>query len=285
MWTIFVPLLCLFLCLSFGSSRTFESTKVFIAIISRPAGHKMREGIRRTWMKNCVGNVTCKFVIGADKKNKELSKEIEEKADILFLDSHVDVYRNLSLKTLKTFDLAIQSFEFEVFVKCDDDVFLQVDLLSLSYLSSCPSDGSRCWYGFMLKDINVIKDHRHKNYDSLFSFFPFLFFLFYFLLYVHFSFFQFALPLSSLPFWFFLFITSLFLFPLFLFPFYYLSFYYFLLIAFPFVIFLFISFLHLFSFFSFTLFFLFLSFFFSFLLFFFLPLFFTLFSSPLSYPF
>ena len=169
MWTIFVPLLCLFLCLSFGSSRTFESTKVFIAIISRPAGHKMREGIRRTWMKNCVGNVNCKFVIGADKKNKELSKEIEEKADILFLDSHVDVYRNLSLKTLKTFDLAIQSFEFEVFVKCDDDVFLQVDLLSLSYLSSCPPDGSRCWYGFMMKDINVVKDHRHKNYESLFE--------------------------------------------------------------------------------------------------------------------
>ena len=72
------------------------------------------------------------FVIGrANNKAKmaELRKEVAQYDD--FMSLYIEEYSKLSYKMLAFFKVSYALFDFEFFVKVDDDIYLKPDCLSL----------------------------------------------------------------------------------------------------------------------------------------------------------
>lgn len=122
------------------SESTEEDMPVlFIAVISGGSFIERRKAIRQTWMKDCSlrKNVVCKFftdtlnVKGKSLPNATIEKLRQESAennnDLVLLNTPSG--RNFAIRLLSVMDWAEDNFEFDYFLRIDDDHFLCLDRL------------------------------------------------------------------------------------------------------------------------------------------------------------
>ena len=85
----------------------------------------------------------------------QLLKEAEEHKDIIILPNVTDSLQTLTKRTIGSFKLAIEQFEFSYVLKCDDDTF--VDVLRLASELQLRRDRTRLYWGFMSGKIRVTR--------------------------------------------------------------------------------------------------------------------------------
>ena len=116
--------------------REITHMKYLVMVVSNPAIRRPRDLIRRNgyWKydwKDVNGNLLDwkhYFVVGqsADPAvNEAIYQEADENKDIL-IGNFEDSYRNLVYKTLWLFEWAVDRFEFDLMIKTDDDVIINM---------------------------------------------------------------------------------------------------------------------------------------------------------------
>eukprot|EP01116_Phalansterium_solitarium_P013755 TRINITY_DN31161_c0_g1_i1.p1 TRINITY_DN31161_c0_g1~~TRINITY_DN31161_c0_g1_i1.p1 ORF type:complete len:396 (-),score=99.16 TRINITY_DN31161_c0_g1_i1:163-1350(-) len=118
-----------------AGSKEKRRVNVIIGITTAYSHREMRMANRETWLTlpnrpehNGVSWVYY-FLLGST-SDEELRKKAQEEADqykdMLFFD-FVDVYQNLTLKTTAAIDYWVENFDFDYWLKIDDDSYLQTD--------------------------------------------------------------------------------------------------------------------------------------------------------------
>ena len=111
-----------------------EKSFLFIGILSSPTNYERRQAVRNTWV-HLIGEqpIIWKFFIGAnlEKRNIEDKIKTEESQynDIIRISDTPEVYDKLIEKTLNVMKWVNENYEFNYFMKTDDDSFIRPDLL------------------------------------------------------------------------------------------------------------------------------------------------------------
>ena len=133
-----------------------EQPALFIAIMSSITFIERRDSIRNSWLKDCSNPhfVTCKFVTdGFTVQGKPIANEtrlkLEEESkknggDLAVIDSASG--RNFAVRLLMTMEYAKDNFDFDFFLRIDDDHYLCLDRL-LGELPYRPKE--RLYWGYM----------------------------------------------------------------------------------------------------------------------------------------
>lgn len=133
-----------------------EQPALFIAIMSYITFIERRDSIRNSWLKDCSNPhfVTCKFVTdGFTVQGKPIANEtrlkLEEESkknggDLAVIDSASG--RNFAVRLLMTMEYAKDNFDFDFFLRIDDDHYLCLDRL-LGELPYRPKE--RLYWGYM----------------------------------------------------------------------------------------------------------------------------------------
>lgn len=121
-------------------TEKIKNPKLIVLIISAPSNFEQRNAIRETWLtlSNAIGkqNLVHHFVIGSAGLSADLmlhlSAEQSKYNDLLILPID-DAYSKLTNKVLQTFvwlnEQANYGLNFSYILKCDDDSFVQINLL------------------------------------------------------------------------------------------------------------------------------------------------------------
>ncbi|CAG2205948.1 B3GALT1 [Mytilus edulis] len=106
------------------------SVYLFILIFSSPGHYNKRQAIRETWLSNVNKFTRYTFVTAYSKRfNESLGIEIQEKKDIVQFD-FIDTYKNLTYKTMSSFNWIIKVCPQASYVlKVDDDNWLNTKSL------------------------------------------------------------------------------------------------------------------------------------------------------------
>ena len=121
-------------------------------VLSGPKGRERRDAIRETWKTYCKPGeepaVLVQFVIGTlDLSPSELEMITEEQQinhDLVLLSNFKESYYNLTLKLLRAFVWADENLKFSYLLKCDDDSFVMLHLIT-DELSEQTSKQSLYW--------------------------------------------------------------------------------------------------------------------------------------------
>lgn len=109
-------------------NRTKKRLKLIIAILSAPIRFDRREGIRRTWMTECTsGEVVCRFFTDSlsdmePKVQTALTNENARYGDIEFMP--IPKGYNFGLRLLWLMEWSVERYEFDFFLRMDDDYFV-----------------------------------------------------------------------------------------------------------------------------------------------------------------
>lgn len=102
--------------------------KLVVAILSAPIRFDRREGIRRTWMKDCNSEeVVCRFFTDSlsdmePKVRTVLANESIEYGDLEFMP--IPKGYNFGLRLLWLMEWSMQKYNFDFFLRMDDDYFV-----------------------------------------------------------------------------------------------------------------------------------------------------------------
>lgn len=108
--------------------RTKKRLKLIIAILSAPIRFDRREGIRRTWMSECTsGEVVCRFFTDSlsdmePNVQTALTNENARYGDIEFMP--IPKGYNFGLRLLWLMEWSVERYEFDFFLRMDDDYFV-----------------------------------------------------------------------------------------------------------------------------------------------------------------
>lgn len=114
--------------ISSTANRRRTRLKLVVAILSAPIRFDRREGIRRTWMKQCKSeNVVCRFFTDslADMESKVqvvLAEESTKHGDLVFMP--IPKGYNFGLRLLWLMEWSMERYEFDFFLRMDDDYFV-----------------------------------------------------------------------------------------------------------------------------------------------------------------
>ena len=109
-------------------NRTKKHLKLIVAILSAPIRFDRREGIRRTWMTECTsGEVVCRFFTDSlsdmePKVQTALTNENARYGDIEFMP--IPKGYNFGLRLLWLMEWSVERYEFDFFLRMDDDYFV-----------------------------------------------------------------------------------------------------------------------------------------------------------------
>ena len=109
-------------------NRTKKHLKLIVAILSAPIRFDRREGIRRTWMSECTsGEVVCRFFTDSlsdmePKVQTALTNENARYGDIEFMP--IPKGYNFGLRLLWLMEWSVERYEFDFFLRMDDDYFV-----------------------------------------------------------------------------------------------------------------------------------------------------------------
>lgn len=109
-------------------NRTKKRLKLIVAILSAPIRFDRREGIRRTWMTECTsGEVVCRFFTDSlsdmePKVQTALTNENARYGDIEFMP--IPKGYNFGLRLLWLMEWSVERYEFDFFLRMDDDYFV-----------------------------------------------------------------------------------------------------------------------------------------------------------------
>lgn len=109
-------------------NRTKKRLKLIVAILSAPIRFDRREGIRRTWMSECTsGEVVCRFFTDSlsdmePKVQTALTNENARYGDIEFMP--IPKGYNFGLRLLWLMEWSVERYEFDFFLRMDDDYFV-----------------------------------------------------------------------------------------------------------------------------------------------------------------
>lgn len=112
-----------------------EPIQLFIGILSATNHFSERMAIRKTWMQfpaTQLGNVVARFFVALSHRkqiNAALKKEAEYFGDVVIL-PFIDRYELVVLKTVAICQYGVQNVTAEYIMKCDDDTFLRLDVVS-----------------------------------------------------------------------------------------------------------------------------------------------------------
>lgn len=102
--------------------------KLIVAILSAPIRFDRREGIRRTWMNQCNSEeVVCRFFTDSlsdmdPKVRSVLANESAKYGDVEFMP--VPKGYNFGLRLLWLMEWSVERYEFDFFLRMDDDYFV-----------------------------------------------------------------------------------------------------------------------------------------------------------------
>lgn len=108
--------------------RPKKRLKLIIAILSAPIRFDRREGIRRTWMSECTsGEVVCRFFTDSlsdmePNVQTALTNENARYGDIEFMP--IPKGYNFGLRLLWLMEWSVERYEFDFFLRMDDDYFV-----------------------------------------------------------------------------------------------------------------------------------------------------------------
>lgn len=142
-------------------------------------GNKVRrESIRRTWMPTgeklkkleSEKGVIIRFVVGrsankGDSSDRAIDQENDEMKDFLILENHVEDDDELARKTKNYFTSAVEMWDADYYIKVDDNVFVNVEMLGAMLASHW--DKPRVYVGCM-KSGEVISDGNQRWYEPEF---------------------------------------------------------------------------------------------------------------------
>ena len=109
-------------------NRQKKRLKLVVAILSAPIRFDRREGIRRTWMKQCTSEeVVCRFFTDSlsdmeQKVQSVLANESAKYGDIEFMP--IPKGYNFGLRLLWLMEWSLERFEFDFYLRMDDDYFV-----------------------------------------------------------------------------------------------------------------------------------------------------------------
>lgn len=109
-------------------NRQKKRLKLVVAILSAPVRFDHREGIRQTWMKQCTSEeVVCRFFTDSlsdmeQKVQSVLANESAKYGDIEFMP--IPKGYNFGLRLLWLMEWSLERFEFDFFLRMDDDYFV-----------------------------------------------------------------------------------------------------------------------------------------------------------------
>ena len=122
----------------------------FFGIISAPTNYEKRSSIRNTWIKhlmltNRTWSASYAFFVGRPMNEtiqSTLEKESSDHGDLIQVDL-TDTYLNLTLKTVSLISWAFKRCgQVRFVVKCDDDVFVNVENLAKAFLVNLYDDSN-----------------------------------------------------------------------------------------------------------------------------------------------
>lgn len=109
-------------------SRRKRRLKLVVAILSAPIRFDRREGIRRTWMNQCTSEeVVCRFFTDSlsdmePKVQGVLANESAKYGDMEFMP--IPKGYNFGLRLLWLMEWSMERYEFDFFLRMDDDYFV-----------------------------------------------------------------------------------------------------------------------------------------------------------------
>ncbi|PRQ17501.1 putative galactosylxylosylprotein 3-beta-galactosyltransferase [Rosa chinensis] len=155
-----------------------DSKKKLLAVVgifTTFGRNKNREAIRKAWMPTGAAlkkladekGIVVQFVIGrspnrGDSLDKQIDSESRQTKDFIVLDGQVEAYEEGPKKMKSFFIHAVESWDAEFYVKVNDDVFINIDVLGATlttYLNK-----PRVYIGCM-KSGEVFSEPTHKWYE------------------------------------------------------------------------------------------------------------------------
>ncbi|CAM6102280.1 unnamed protein product [Calypogeia fissa] len=137
-----------------------------------------RDSIRRTWMPTgeqlkkleSEKGVIIRFVVGrsankGDSSDRAIDQENNEMKDFLVLENHVEGEDEVARKTKHYFASAFETWDADYYIKVDDDVFVNVEMLGAMLASHW--DKPRAYVGCM-KSGEVISAEDQRWYEPEF---------------------------------------------------------------------------------------------------------------------
>ena len=111
-----------------GKNSDKTRLKLIVAILSAPIRFDRREGIRRTWMNQCNSEeVVCRFFTDSlsdmePKVQSVLANESAKYGDLEFMP--IPKGYNFGLRLLWLMEWSVQRYDFDFFLRMDDDYFV-----------------------------------------------------------------------------------------------------------------------------------------------------------------
>lgn len=148
-----------------------------ILIISAPNNFDRRNTLRSTWLKLNPDYTKVKhfFVVGNEGLNPDVQQKLKREqtvaGDLLILPDLVDSYDNLTLKLSQGLSHLSIAYPFKYVLKCDDDSFARVDVITTQLLArkkdvGAGQEADTCLYwGFFDGRARVQKKGKWKEDD------------------------------------------------------------------------------------------------------------------------
>ena len=160
-----------------NNAEARERKLLCMVILSTPTeqGEARREAIRNTWLQlKYKGRpiasefVTYKFFIGGHSLpsgvKSGLLKEKQKFGDLVLLPGLIDSYANLTLKVLTSFLWTDTNEYFTFLLKCDDDTFVQLNIIIKELLQRVHEEKHKMLYwGFFRGDSHVKRSGKWKE--------------------------------------------------------------------------------------------------------------------------
>ena len=148
-----------------------EPYLLLVLVHAKADDRTRRDAIRQTWVSDYRGLLTppvqYRFVVGADRLGldqlKQLLAEAERFGDMMILDDIPDSEASLTSRTLDSFSLSLQQFQFKYILKCDDDTF--VDLGRVASELQRRQYHARFYWGFMMGHNRIHSYGRYREDD------------------------------------------------------------------------------------------------------------------------
>ncbi|XP_025012247.2 hydroxyproline O-galactosyltransferase HPGT1 isoform X1 [Ricinus communis] len=156
-------------------SKKNKKLLAVIGIITTFGRKRNRDAIRKAWMPTGAAlkkleeekGIVIRFVVGrsanrGDSLDREIDSENEQKNDFIVLDGQVEATEENSKKTKSFFIHAVENWNAEFYVKVNDDVFVNTDVLGA--ILSTHLDKPRVYIGCM-KSGDVFSEPNNKWYE------------------------------------------------------------------------------------------------------------------------
>lgn len=136
-----------------------DSATLVVFIVSAPGNLEKRAAIRETWLSRTNSEIDGHFVIGvqgiSSLVKETLENEMEDFEDLVLLDIQ-DSYKLLTDKVVRMIEYADEHFRAKLFMKCDDDTFVNTYLLEKEISKRSYQEGNIYW-GFFDGRAPVLK--------------------------------------------------------------------------------------------------------------------------------